>query len=49
VIGGLIASTVLTLLLVPCLYTLLEDGGGMVGRVWRQGPGRRSGAGAPLT
>jgi HAE1 family hydrophobic/amphiphilic exporter-1 len=38
VIGGLAASTVLTLLLVPCLYTLLEDGWGMVGRVWRHGP-----------
>ena len=38
VIGGLAASTVLTLLLVPCLYTLLEDGWAMVGRVWRGGP-----------
>jgi HAE1 family hydrophobic/amphiphilic exporter-1 len=38
VIGGLVASTVLTLVLVPCLYTLLEDGWAMVGRVWRQGP-----------
>ncbi len=38
VIGGLAASTVLTLVLVPCLYTLLEDGWGMVGRVWRLGP-----------
>ena len=37
VIGGLAASTVLTLLLVPCLYTLLEDGAAMVGRVWRGG------------
>ena len=38
VIGGLVASTVLTLLLVPCLYTLLEDGAGLFGRVWRAGP-----------
>ena len=38
VIGGLAASTVLTLLLVPCLYTLLEDGWALVGRVWRAGP-----------
>jgi HAE1 family hydrophobic/amphiphilic exporter-1 len=38
VIGGLAASTVLTLVLVPCLYTLLEDGWGMVRRVWRGGP-----------
>jgi HAE1 family hydrophobic/amphiphilic exporter-1 len=35
VIGGLAASTVLTLVLVPCLYTLLEDGWTLVGRVWR--------------
>jgi HAE1 family hydrophobic/amphiphilic exporter-1 len=38
VIGGLLASTVVTLLLVPCLYTLLEDGWTLVGRVWRGGP-----------
>ncbi|MBI1797387.1 MAG: efflux RND transporter permease subunit [Candidatus Eisenbacteria bacterium] len=37
VIGGLAASSVMTLLLVPCLYTLLEDGWTMVGRVWRGG------------
>jgi HAE1 family hydrophobic/amphiphilic exporter-1 len=37
VIGGLAASTLLTLLLVPCLYTLLEDGAGLVTRVWRGG------------
>jgi HAE1 family hydrophobic/amphiphilic exporter-1 len=37
VMGGLAASTLLTLLLVPCLYTLLEDGWALVGRVWRQG------------
>ena len=38
VIGGLAASTLLTLILVPCLYTLLEDGRALVGRVWRTGP-----------
>jgi HAE1 family hydrophobic/amphiphilic exporter-1 len=38
VIGGLAASTVLTLVLVPCLYTLLEDGARLIGRVWRVGP-----------
>jgi HAE1 family hydrophobic/amphiphilic exporter-1 len=38
VIGGLAASTVLTLVLVPCLYTLLEDGWATVGRVWAKGP-----------
>ena len=40
VIGGLAAATVLTLVLVPCLYTLLEDGAGLIGRVWRLGPRR---------
>jgi HAE1 family hydrophobic/amphiphilic exporter-1 len=38
VIGGLAAATVLTLVLVPCLYTLLEDGAGLIGRVWKLGP-----------
>jgi len=38
VMGGLAASTVLTLLLVPCLYTLIEDGAAMVARVWKGGP-----------
>ncbi len=38
VIGGLAASTLLTLVLVPCLYTLIEDGARLMGRVWRQGP-----------
>ena len=38
VIGGLAASTALTLVLVPCLYTLLEDGWGLLRRVWRSGP-----------
>jgi len=38
VIGGLAAATVLTLILVPCLYTLLEDGSRLFSRVWRQGP-----------
>jgi HAE1 family hydrophobic/amphiphilic exporter-1 len=40
VIGGLIVSTVLTLLLVPCIYTILEDATAMVGRIWRAGPRR---------
>jgi HAE1 family hydrophobic/amphiphilic exporter-1 len=38
VMGGLIASTVLTLVLVPCLYTLLEDGTRLIARVWSSGP-----------
>jgi HAE1 family hydrophobic/amphiphilic exporter-1 len=37
VMGGLVASTVLTLLLVPCLYTLLEDGAGLIATVWKAG------------
>ena len=37
VIGGLAAATLLTLILVPCLYTLIEDGAGLVQRVWRSG------------
>ncbi len=37
VIGGLAASTALTLLLVPCLYTLFEDGVHLVQRVWHEG------------
>jgi len=40
VIGGLAAATVLTLVLVPCLYTLLEDGAGLFSRVWKLGPRR---------
>jgi HAE1 family hydrophobic/amphiphilic exporter-1 len=42
VIGGLAAATLLTLILVPCLYTLIEDGAGLVARVWRSGPGSRA-------
>jgi len=38
VMGGLIASTLLTLILVPCLYTVIEDSARFVGRVWRSGP-----------
>ncbi len=38
VIGGLAAATVLTLILVPCLYTLLEDGSRLFSGVWRRGP-----------
>jgi HAE1 family hydrophobic/amphiphilic exporter-1 len=39
VIGGLAAATVLTLVLVPCLYTLLEDGSRLFGKVWKRGYG----------
>jgi HAE1 family hydrophobic/amphiphilic exporter-1 len=34
VIGGLITSTLLTLLIVPVVYTLLEDFGNWVHRRW---------------
>jgi len=50
VIGGLAAGTLLTLLLVPSLYTLLEDGAGLLGRAWA-GPAlpvvREAGSGGP--
>jgi HAE1 family hydrophobic/amphiphilic exporter-1 len=38
VIGGLISSTLLTLVLVPCFYTLIEDLTGFTRRLWRKGP-----------
>ena len=38
VIGGLLASAALTLVLVPCLYTLLEDGAALFAKVWKGGP-----------
>ena len=47
VMGGLVASTALTLVLVPCLYTLLEDGAALVAGVWRWGP--RAGRPAPTS
>ncbi len=37
VIGGLVASTILTLVLVPCLYTLIEDLQRFGKRVWQGG------------
>jgi HAE1 family hydrophobic/amphiphilic exporter-1 len=42
VIGGLISSTLLTLLLVPTLYTVIEDGQTFLGSVWREGPRRKT-------
>ncbi len=38
VIGGLASATVLTLLLVPMLYTVIEDSQNLAARVWRWGP-----------
>ena len=35
VIGGVITSSVLTLVVVPVVYTLLDDLAGWLGRVWR--------------
>jgi hydrophobic/amphiphilic exporter-1 (mainly G- bacteria), HAE1 family len=39
VIGGLVTSTILTLLVVPVVYTLLDDLGGWIRRKWTGGPG----------
>ena len=36
VIGGLITSTLLTLLVVPVVYTYLDDFGGWLGRLWHR-------------
>jgi HAE1 family hydrophobic/amphiphilic exporter-1 len=35
VVGGLLTSTLLTLLVVPVMYTLMDDFGGWVKRKWR--------------
>jgi HAE1 family hydrophobic/amphiphilic exporter-1 len=49
VIGGLVSATLLTLVLVPTLYTVIEDAQTFLGRVWREGPRRGSvPAAAPL-
>jgi hydrophobic/amphiphilic exporter-1 (mainly G- bacteria), HAE1 family len=44
VIGGLITSTMLTLLVIPVVYTMLDD---LVGRFWDQGPRLTKRAPAP--
>jgi HAE1 family hydrophobic/amphiphilic exporter-1 len=36
VIGGLITSTLLTLLVVPVVYTVLDDMGGWIRRRWEE-------------
>jgi len=37
VIGGLITSTLLTLVVVPVVYTFLDDLGRLIARWWRRG------------
>jgi hypothetical protein len=44
VIGGLLTSTMLTLLVIPVVYTLLDD---LVARFWGQGPRRAKRVPAP--
>jgi HAE1 family hydrophobic/amphiphilic exporter-1 len=36
VIGGLITSTLLSLVVVPCVYTVLDDLGRVSGRLWKR-------------
>jgi multidrug efflux pump subunit AcrB len=36
VIGGLITSTILSLLVIPSVFTLVDDVGNWFGRVWRR-------------
>jgi len=48
VIGGLVVSAALTLVLVPCLYTLLEDGWNALARAWRGTPQVAPAGGAPV-
>ncbi len=47
VIGGLAASTVLTLLILPFFYTLLDDIAERASRLWRESRPARTGAAAP--
>ncbi len=47
VIGGLVSATLLTLVLVPTLYTVIEDAQTFFARVWAFGPRRRPEADAP--
>jgi HAE1 family hydrophobic/amphiphilic exporter-1 len=42
VIGGLVVSTAITLVLVPGLYTLIEDSARLTNRLWALGPRRPS-------
>jgi HAE1 family hydrophobic/amphiphilic exporter-1 len=44
VVGGLITSTFLTLLVVPVMYSVLDDFGGWIRRRWKGKPVRNGGA-----
>ena len=41
VIGGLTASTFLTIILIPTFYSLFDDAANWLGRAWRIGASRR--------
>jgi HAE1 family hydrophobic/amphiphilic exporter-1 len=38
IIGGMLSSTVLSLLVVPCMYTYFDDLQSLIGRIWRWRP-----------
>jgi HAE1 family hydrophobic/amphiphilic exporter-1 len=40
IIGGMLSSTLLSLFVVPCMYTYFDDLQGLIGRVWRWRPFR---------
>lgn len=40
IIGGMLSSTVLSLFVVPCMYTYFDDLEGLIRRVWRWRPSR---------
>ncbi|HEY7068102.1 MAG TPA: efflux RND transporter permease subunit [Chloroflexota bacterium] len=44
IIGGMLSSTVLSLYVVPCMYTYFDDLQGLILRLWRWRPFRRGGA-----
>ena len=44
IMGGLLASTVLTLIVLPTYYTLVDDFGAYLRRMWRQTSPTRAGA-----
>jgi HAE1 family hydrophobic/amphiphilic exporter-1 len=47
IIGGMVSSTLLSLLVVPCIYTYFDDLQGLIGRIWHWRPGRRTPEPAP--